>query len=67
MPICRFCKKITNDENYWQQVEDYVAKHSEADFSHGICPEWREKHYPTYVKRRKHQTAKRNPQETQNR
>lgn len=50
LPICMFCKKIRNDENYWQQVEDYIARHSEADFSHGICPECYEKHFPTIVK-----------------
>jgi sigma-B regulation protein RsbU (phosphoserine phosphatase) len=53
LPICMFCKKIRNDENYWQQIEDYVARHSEADFSHGICPECLEKQYPEYVKKKK--------------
>ena len=38
LPICAYCKKIRNDQNYWQQVESYVAEHSEAQFSHGICP-----------------------------
>lgn len=53
LPICMYCKKIRNDENYWQQVEEYVASHSEADFSHSICPECMEKYYPEYVKRKK--------------
>ncbi len=35
LPICAYCKKIRNDQNYWQQVETYVAEHSEAQFSHG--------------------------------
>jgi sigma-B regulation protein RsbU (phosphoserine phosphatase) len=39
LPICCYCKKIRNDEKYWQQVEDYISKHSEAVFSHGVCPE----------------------------
>lgn len=39
LPICAYCKKIRNDQNYWQQVESYVAEHSEAQFSHGICPD----------------------------
>jgi DNA-binding response OmpR family regulator len=39
LPICSYCKKIRNDQNYWQQVESYIAEHSEAQFSHGICPE----------------------------
>jgi len=39
LPICCYCKKIRDDTNYWQQVEHYIADHSEAQFSHGICPE----------------------------
>ena len=42
LPICCYCKKIRNDQNYWQQVDTYVADHSEAQFTHGICPECRE-------------------------
>jgi len=38
LPICSYCKKVRNDNNYWQQVEAYVAEHSAARFSHGICP-----------------------------
>ena len=53
LPICMFCKKIRNDKNYWQKIEDYIAKHSEADFSHGICPECLEEQYPEYLKRKK--------------
>ena len=39
LPICSYCKKIRDDQNYWTQVESYVGKHSEAKFSHSICPE----------------------------
>lgn len=39
IPICSYCKKIRDDRNYWRQVESYLAEHSEAQFSHGICPE----------------------------
>jgi DNA-binding response OmpR family regulator len=39
LPICSYCKKIRNDRNYWQQVEGYIIDHSQAQFSHGICPE----------------------------
>ncbi|MGO9414951.1 MAG: PAS domain S-box protein [Syntrophobacteraceae bacterium] len=39
LPICAWCKKIRNDQGYWQQIEAYIRDHSEADFSHGICPE----------------------------
>lgn len=38
LPICAWCKKIRDDGNYWRQVEDYVARHTEASFTHGICP-----------------------------
>lgn len=53
LPICMFCKKIRKDENYWQQIEQYLVEHTEADFSHSICPECMEEHYPDYVKRKK--------------
>jgi sigma-B regulation protein RsbU (phosphoserine phosphatase) len=38
LPICSYCKRIRSDTNYWQQVESYIAEHSGAQFSHGICP-----------------------------
>jgi sigma-B regulation protein RsbU (phosphoserine phosphatase) len=43
LPICMYCKKIRNDKNYWQRVESYISEHTEAEFSHGICPECYEK------------------------
>ncbi len=45
LPICSFCKKIRNDQGYWDQVEEFVSKRSLAKFSHSICPECYEKHY----------------------
>jgi sigma-B regulation protein RsbU (phosphoserine phosphatase) len=39
LPICSYCKKIRDDRNYWQQVESYISEHSEAQFSHSICPD----------------------------
>jgi CheY-like chemotaxis protein len=39
LPICAYCKKIRDDHNYWQQVESYISSHSDAQFSHGVCPE----------------------------
>jgi phosphoserine phosphatase RsbU/P len=39
LPICSYCKKIRSDGDYWQQLESYLAEHSEAEFSHGVCPE----------------------------
>ncbi len=46
LPICANCKKIRDDQGYWNQVEVYVRDHTEAQFSHGICPECRKKMYP---------------------
>lgn len=43
LPICCSCKKIRNDKGYWQQIEGYVRDHSEAEFSHGYCPDCGEK------------------------
>ncbi|MCD6292636.1 MAG: response regulator [Deltaproteobacteria bacterium] len=45
LPICSFCKKIRDDKGYWQQLEKYIDEHSEAKFSHGMCPECMEEHY----------------------
>jgi sigma-B regulation protein RsbU (phosphoserine phosphatase) len=39
LPICSYCKKIRDDQNYWEQVDGYLLKHSEIRFSHGVCPE----------------------------
>jgi DNA-binding response OmpR family regulator len=39
LPICSYCKKIRNDQNYWEQVEGYISKNADVKFSHGICPE----------------------------
>jgi hypothetical protein len=46
VPICAYCKNIRDDKGYWSQVEQYVSEHSEAEFSHGICPECMRKNYP---------------------
>ena len=39
MPICSYCKRIRGDQNYWERVESYLTEHTDAKFSHGICPE----------------------------
>jgi DNA-binding response OmpR family regulator len=39
LPICAYCKRIRNNQDYWMQVEQYLAEYSEAEFSHGICPD----------------------------
>ena len=48
LPICSSCKKIRNDKGYWDQLEAYISKHSEAHFSHSICPECAKKLYPEF-------------------
>ena len=46
LPICASCKKIRDDNGYWNQIEAYIQEHSEAEFSHGICPECTKRLYP---------------------
>ncbi len=46
LPICASCKKIRDDKGYWNQIESYIRDHSEAEFSHGICPDCAKKLYP---------------------
>lgn len=46
LPICSHCRKVRTDVGDWQQLELYVREHSEADFSHGVCPDCTAKHYP---------------------
>ena len=48
LPICASCKKIRDDKGYWNQIEAYIRDHSEAEFSHGICPECSRRLYPEY-------------------
>jgi len=48
LPICASCKKIRDDKGYWNQIETYISEHSEALFSHAICPECGKKLYPEY-------------------
>ena len=46
LPICAWCKKIRNDEGYWQKIEAYFKSHSDLDFTHGICNDCAKKEYP---------------------
>ncbi len=50
LPICAACKKIRDDKGYWKQIEVYISEHTEADFSHGICPDCARKLYGKYMK-----------------
>ena len=53
VPICSSCKKIRNDKGYWEQLEVYIRDHSEAEFSHGICPECAQRLYSEFDKENK--------------
>ena len=48
LPICSFCKNIRNDKGRWEPIETYISDRSEAQFSHGLCPDCGKKHYPDY-------------------
>ncbi|MCX5814130.1 MAG: PAS domain-containing protein [Proteobacteria bacterium] len=52
LPVCASCKKIRNDKGYWEQIEVYIRDHSEATFTHGICPACAEQLYPEYYKKK---------------
>ncbi|MBP1627178.1 MAG: copR [Holophagaceae bacterium] len=54
LPICSYCKKIRNDQDYWQQVEQYIASNTGATFTHGICPECWGKHVVPQLDAMKH-------------
>jgi hypothetical protein len=51
LPICAHCKKIRDDKGFWEAVEAYFTKHNHVDFTHSICPECLNKHYPEFSKR----------------
>jgi hypothetical protein len=52
LPICSGCKNIRDDKGYWNQLEVYIRDHSEAEFTHGLCPECIHKLYPVDILRR---------------
>jgi hypothetical protein len=51
LPICASCKKVRDDQGYWQQIENYISAHSQAEFTHGICPECTRRLYPDFARR----------------
>jgi PAS domain S-box-containing protein len=51
LPICASCKKIRDDKGYWTQIEAYIRDHSEAEFSHGICPDCKKKLYGDFLEK----------------
>lgn len=50
LPLCASCKKVRDDKGYWTQVDHYISEHSEAEITHGYCPECERKHFPTNFK-----------------
>ena len=48
LPICAGCKKVRDEDGIWSEVENYISKRSEAEFTHGMCPDCLRKHYPQY-------------------
>ena len=52
LPICASCKSIRDDQGYWQQIEAYIQDHSEAEFSHSVCPKCAKKLYPEVFQKR---------------
>lgn len=59
LPICASCKKIRDDQGYWGQVEEYLKKHTDAEFSHSLCPECVQKLYPGLLKAKNNETPER--------
>lgn len=60
IPICMHCKKIRDGEKVWNQLEQYISDHSEAEFSHGICPDCIQQYYPQYMEKSEGEPAKKN-------
>lgn len=48
LPICSYCKKIRDDDGNWRELEQYISHHSDAEFSHSICPQCTKKHFPDH-------------------
>jgi len=57
LPICMHCHKIRDDYDSWQKLEEYIEEHSDAEFSHGLCPECQKKYYPESVREKDDETA----------
>jgi DNA-binding response OmpR family regulator len=68
LPICSYCKQIRNDKGYWQQVEEYIGQHSQALFSHGLCPDCYKKEMDSFLEltgQSKHQSSEAGESTTQ--
>jgi DNA-binding NtrC family response regulator len=62
LPICSFCKKIRDDKGYWNQLEEYISEHSEAEFSHGMCPDCAKKYREEWEKTKEEMRRKEAPE-----
>jgi len=56
LPICSGCKKIRDDHGYWNRIESFISEHSDAEFSHGICPECAQKYFPDQMESKDHES-----------
>lgn len=57
LPICSYCKKIRDDKGYWNQLESYIGRHSNAQFTHSLCPDCLKEHYPEFGEARENRRA----------
>lgn len=57
LPVCSFCKKIRDESSIWHPMENYIMARSEASFSHGLCPECKERQYGDFLRQRKRDSA----------
>ncbi|MEO0794194.1 MAG: hypothetical protein AAFX93_03475 [Verrucomicrobiota bacterium] len=66
LPICAYCKKVRDDKGYWHEVESFIRRHSPAEFSHSLCPECGQEHYPDLLCEEdfdEHRPSAKNPQQ----
>lgn len=57
LPVCSFCKKIRDESSIWHPMENFITARSEASFSHGLCPECKERQYGDFLRQRKREAA----------
>ena len=55
VPICANCKNVRDDQGYWNRVESYLNEHTEADFTHAVCPDCMKRLYPQFEDRQRRQ------------
>jgi hypothetical protein len=50
LPLCAWCRRVRSDAGYWEQIESYISAHSQAQFTHGLCPDCEQRHFPEFAK-----------------